>query len=82
MTDMPINRIAALTVLTVLAWMTTAACSGPNTESAPHGGSARAASDAHQVTLSLGTDDGRGFPAAQAATGTRTRCASSTRRVA
>jgi hypothetical protein len=43
----------------VLACLTTTACSGSATRSAPHGGSTRATADAHRVTLRLGTDDGR-----------------------
>ena len=68
MTNTSMNRIgvlAVLAVLTVLACVTTAACSSPTTRSAPHGGSTRAAADAHQVTLRLGTDDGPDMPGAQ-----------------
>ena len=65
MTNTSMNRIGVLAVLTVLACVTTAACSGPTTRSAPNGGSTRAAADAHQVTLRLGTDDGPDTPGAQ-----------------
>lgn len=59
------NRVVALTVLTVLGCVSTAACSGSATGSAPSGGPARAAADAHQMTLRLGTDDGPDMPGAQ-----------------
>jgi TRAP-type C4-dicarboxylate transport system substrate-binding protein len=65
MTNTPMHRIAALTVLTVLTCMTTAGCSGSATRSAPHGGSTQVAADTHQVTLRLGTDDGPETPGAQ-----------------
>jgi TRAP-type C4-dicarboxylate transport system substrate-binding protein len=65
MTNTPMSRIAALTVLTVLACASTAACSGSATRSAPHGGSTRAAADGKAVTLRVGTDDGPDTPGAQ-----------------